>query len=398
MYGEFNWLTSTELHSPFCLDTSCTSFAYIQTYSISSSKPGPDSIGFLDPTSVVKSVLGNARSACDQCGQYFDHSNNDLFSCVFHRGKYDYGVWTCCKATNSNASGCKSGPHSGKERAAVIRVESLPQVVGRLSLYSHFEVNLFPGIPHTLMIQISKSMSRLLKSYFFVEDDHDEEFDAVSTFSDSTGSNEAISMQSDYLPKSTIRRKSPSIGAQGAPSSGNQCIPGGSTELDSKSSELKSPSKAAEVVLFKVWRVGYVDVNVSVGGFKRLPQASSIDICVPAYSKAYEIGTWEFHGKKYLTHVVREVLKSGASSGLDKFRRKVMGGSSNTSIGQSGDQLEPILESSSPNSSPHHLPPILDSSASELGSFIGKHLFRPMGAADILGTPAKKRKKKLFGL
>ena len=345
----------------------------------------------------MSSILGNERSACDQCGQNFDHSNNDLNSCLFHLGQYEYGVWTCCKSAHGNAPGCKSGPHSGKERAAVIRVESLPQIVNGLSLYSHFEVNLFPGIPHTLMIQISKSMSHLLKLYFFVEEDHDEEFDALSTFSDGTGSTEA-SVQSDHFL--TRRRKLPSTGAQGAPASGNQSIPGyvACTELENMSSESKSPTKAAEVVLFKVWRVGYVDVNVSVGGFKRLPQASSLDICVPAYSKAYEIGTWEFHGKKYLTHVVREVLKSGASSGLDKFRRKVMGGASNTSTGQRGDMIEPILESSSPSSSPRHLPPILDSSASEPVSFIGKHLFRPMGAADILGTPAKnKKKKKLFG-
>jgi hypothetical protein len=369
----------------------------IRIDSVSSLKPSPDSIAFLDPTSVVRSILGNERSACDQCGQFFDHSNNNLNSCVFHLGQYDYGVWSCCKSANAHAPGCKSGPHSGKERAAVIRLESLPQIVNGLSLYSHFEVNLFPGIPHTLMIQISKSMSHLLKSYFFVEEYHDEEFDAVSTFSDGTGSTE-VSVQSDHFP--TRRRKLPSIGAQGAPASGNQCIPGyvASTELEYMSSESKSPTKAAEVVLFKVWRVGYVDINLSVGGFKRLPQASSLDLCVPAYSKAYEIGTWEFHGKKYLTHLVREVFKSGASSGLDKFRRKVMGGSSNTSTGQRGDLIEPVLESSSPRSSPHYLPPILDSSASEPGSFIGKHLFRPMGAADILGTPAKtKKKKKLFG-
>jgi len=245
------------------------------------------------------------------------------------------------------------------------------------------------------MIQISKSMSRLLKSYFFVEEDHDEEFDVLSTFSDGTGSTEA-SVQSDHFL--TRRRKLPSIGIQGAPASGNQSIPVACTELENMSSESKSPTKAAEVVLFKVWRGGYVDVNLSFGGFKRLPQASSLDICIPAYSKAYEIGTWEFHGKKYLTHLVREVLKSGASSGLDKFRRKVMGSSSNTSAGQRGDLIEPTLESSSPSSSPRYLPPIMDSSASEPGSFIGKHLFRPMGAADILGTPAKtKKKKKLFG-
>jgi hypothetical protein len=362
------------------------SFAHYPIYSVSSSKPGPDSIAFLDPTSVMKSVLGNERSGCDRCGLYFDHSNNNFKSCEFHFGKYDNGLWSCCKSIKANAPGCKSGPHSGKERAAVIRVESLPQIVDGLSLYSHFEVNLFPGIPHTLVIQISKSMSRLLMSYFFVDEDNDEEFDVISTFSESTGSTET-SVQSDFFQKATVRRKVSK--SQGAPPFGNQCIPeSGTTELENMSSELKSPLK--ELVLFKVWRVGYVDVNISVGGFKRLPRASSLDICVPAYSKAYEIGTWQYHGKKYLTHLVREVLKSGASSGLDKFRRKVMGGSSTAST-----RNESISES--PNSSPPHLPPVLDSSASDLGSFIVKNLFRPMGAADILGNvPQPKKKKKLF--
>ena len=118
---------------------------------VSSSRPGPDSIGFLDPTSVVKSLLGNERSPCQRCGQHFDHSKNDLNSCVFHLGQFKSGVWTCCNSTNATAPGCKSGPHTGKERAAVVRVESLPRIVEGISLYTHFEVNLFPGILHTLV-------------------------------------------------------------------------------------------------------------------------------------------------------------------------------------------------------------------------------------------------------
>ena len=150
----------------------------------------------------------------------------------------------------------------------------------------------------------------------------------------------------------------------------------------------------------QVFRAGYVDLNVSLGGFKRLPQ-TSLDLCVPAYSKAYELGKWESLGKKYLSYLIREVLKSGASSGFDKlFRRKVTGGSATPSPGQMSEQLEASLyqPESSPRSIPPSLPSISDSGPAELESFLGRHLRRPMGAADILGTPAKKAKKKKKGV
>jgi len=368
---------------------------------VSSSRPGPDSIGFLDPTSVVKSVLGNERSPCQRCGQHFDHSKNDLNSCVFHLGQFKSGVWTCCNSTNATAPGCKSGPHTGKERAAVVRVESLPRIVEGISLYTHFEVNLFPGILHTLVVQISKSMSRLFMSYFFPGDDDEDDLDDMSTVSDVTGSTDTISLHSEYSPKPTSRKKKLLIGVKGSPSVENPRILEEfceSTEFDnlSESNLPEEETKEAEIAFIKVLRVGCVDVNASLGGFKRLPQ-TSLDISVPAYSKAYEIGTWEDLSRKYLTYLVREVLKSGASSGLDKFRRKVMG---SPSPGQRSDHLESrTLGTSSYSRSAPPMPPISDSGPVDLESFIGRHLRRSMGAADILGTPAKnsaKKKKKMI--
>ena len=82
---------------------------------VRSSKPGPDSISFPDPTSVIKPVL-NERSPCVVCGKRFDHSFNDLTSCTFHDGKFISGVWSCCSLLNATAPGCKYGPHTGKER------------------------------------------------------------------------------------------------------------------------------------------------------------------------------------------------------------------------------------------------------------------------------------------
>ncbi len=286
------------------------------------------------------------------------------------------------------------------ERAVVIRVETLPRTMEGISLYSHFEVNLFPGIPHKLVLQISKSMSRLLMSYFFVEDDNDDDIDTLITASDDTSAtSDSFSTQLDFSPKPMSRKKAMLIGGRGTPYSDKRTNEGSDSMELKSNSVVESPKKKTEIVFIKVWRVGYVDVNISLGGFKRLPLAS-LDICVPAYSKAYEIGTWEYLGKKYLSHLVREVLKSGASSGLDKFRRKVMGGAASPSpAGQRGDLVESTSSfetSLTPRLLPPRLPTMSTDSDSAEQSSIGKNLWgRPKGAADILGTPMKK-KRSLF--
>ena len=134
----------------YSLDGSIVSQFSLEDVRVTSSKPGPDSMGFSDPTSVVSSVVGNERSPCQRCGQRFDHSQNNN-SCLFHPGQFSRGGWTCCDA-NATAPGCKSSPsHTGKEMTTVVRVESLPRIVEGLSCYSHFEVNLFPGLLHTLV-------------------------------------------------------------------------------------------------------------------------------------------------------------------------------------------------------------------------------------------------------
>lgn len=370
--------------------------------SVSSSRPSPDSIVFLDPTSIVKSVLGNERSPCGRCDQFFNPSQNDLNSCVFHIGQYKYGKWTCCKSSNAAAPGCRTGPHSGKERAAVIRVETLPRTVEGISLYSHFEVNLFPGIPHKLVLQISKSMSRLLMSYFFVEDDNDDDIDTMLTVSDdASATSDSFSTQVEFSPKPISKKKAMLIGGKGTPySASKRSNEGVSDSVELRSSVVDAPKKKPEIVFVKVWRVGYVDVNISLGGFKRLP-LSSLDICVPAYSKAYEIGTWEYLGKKYLSHLVREVLKSGASSGLEKFRRKMMGSASNPSpsglLGDLRDSTSSDYETSSTPRMP--LPPRLPAMSADSVSVESESSTRlwgrPKGASDILGTPTKK-KRSLF--
>eukprot|EP00804_Cyclotella_cryptica_P024791 CCRYP_001753-RD/>CCRYP_001753-RD protein AED:0.03 eAED:0.03 QI:226/1/1/1/1/1/7/24/2613 len=331
-----------------------------------SSKPGPDSICFTDPTSVVKPVL-DERSPCQICGKRFDHSQNDLHSCSFHAGKFRYGIWSCCESTNEHAPGCKHGPHSGKERAATARVETLPRIIDGITLYSHFEVNIFPEIHHALIVQISKSLSKLFMTYFFIGDDDNIDADAVSTITDATGSTEAFSTHPDYTP----RHKAVLFGGRGSTRESFHAVDDASeldTEVDSQD----------EIVFIKVWRVGHLNIEVSFGGFRRLPQRT-IDICVPAYSRAYKIGSWAYLGQKYLTYLIHEVLKSGASSAL--FRRKLTGGASDLQK----DPTETLIPKPAASFESKDLP--------SHDTFIGRHLRRPMGAEAILGTPSRQLTK-----
>ncbi len=132
-----------------------------------------------------------------------------------------------------------------------------------------------------------------------------------------------------------------------------------------------------------------MNVNLSLGGFRRLPQ-TTLDICVPAYSRAYEVGTWSYLGRKFLTYLIKEVLKSGASSGLEKVRRKMI--RSTNSDFDYGKHL--VEDRSSPLELNEftHLPDDED-------FFLRRNLNRPVGAEAILGTPhrAKPKKKIPFG-
>jgi len=354
---------------------------------VTSLKPGPDSICFTDPTSVVKPVLGSERSPCQRCGSTFSHSNNGLDSCRFHSGRFSAGKWTCCHATTSKASGCKTAPHTGKERTAVVRVESLPPVVEGISLYSHLEVNIFPSVPHTLSVQISKSMSRLFMDYFFIGQDNDDDDDAKSVSTDVTSTTDAVSVRSDATPKQTARKKSLLIGGKGINRVIKESIPqSDSYDLDDQKQLREKPQQRMETFFIKVLRVGYVNVEVSLGGFRALPQ-TTLNICVREYSKAYKIGSSAYLGQKYLYYLIHEVLKSGASSAL---RRKKMTTSAVTDNDDDKNEDDSRIEKKMKPASPPWASRRRSSAAES----------RSVGVEDILGSPIRKsvmkKKKRLF--
>ena len=230
---------------------------------ISSSKPGPDSINFVDPTSVFKAEL--------------------------------------------------EGEKSGKERLAAVRVETLPRVVEGFTLYNHVEVNLFPGVAHHLVVQITKSIGKLFLSYFGLSrDDLREEHDSASMSSGTTVTADALSADPSGSPTQIVHKKSLLIGGKASPRSSNSAAMNDARN-DPKKSVSADASSSQEITFVKVLRIGHSDMNVSFGGFRRLNQ-TSLDISVPAYQKVYKIGSFTYLVQKYLKHLTVEIVKSGASS------------------------------------------------------------------------------------
>ena len=128
--------------------------------------------------------------------------------------------------------------------------------------------------------------------------------------------------------------------------------------------------------MIKVLRVGHVNVEVSLGGFRALPQ-TTVNICVRDYTKAYKIGVPAYLGQKYLYYLIHEVLKSGASSAL---RRKKMTTSAVSDENEEDDvQVERKL-----------IPAVSPSWATRRASAEAKSV----GVEDIIGSPVRKSVKK----
>eukprot|EP00560_Eucampia_antarctica_P005382 CAMPEP_0197836238 /NCGR_PEP_ID=MMETSP1437-20131217/28332_1 /TAXON_ID=49252 ORGANISM="Eucampia antarctica, Strain CCMP1452" /NCGR_SAMPLE_ID=MMETSP1437 /ASSEMBLY_ACC=CAM_ASM_001096 /LENGTH=158 /DNA_ID=CAMNT_0043442263 /DNA_START=15 /DNA_END=494 /DNA_ORIENTATION=- len=83
-----------------------------------------------------------------------------------------------------------------------------------------------------------------------------------------------------------------------------------------------------EIIFVKRLRVGDINVNVSLAGFRLIMDTSNLGIAVPAFQNAYMIGPANYFGKKYITHAIHQVLKSLASSGFEMILDKLAGKSS----------------------------------------------------------------------
>jgi len=165
-------LTNIQGQHDFFADSGITTQVELEDVRITSLMPSPEAQTFVDPSAILTNNLDGEMSPCIRCGEFFDRAWNHSHACCFHgdaygkRGLFKSGVWTCCSAMQFEAKGCKARPHTGRERFALIRIENLPRVADGLTLYKHIEINVYPEVPHTLVVQMTKNIANLLMAYF----------------------------------------------------------------------------------------------------------------------------------------------------------------------------------------------------------------------------------------
>lgn len=324
-------LTSLRGTHQFFSDSSMTTQLELEDLRINSLKPSAEAMNFNEPGAVLTTSLSTERSPCQRCGSIFDRASNYMHSCRYHAGKYFKagGKWSCCGASLEGDAGCKSGPHTGKERVALVRVESLPKTIHGVSLYKHIEVNIYPEVPHTLIVQMTKSVSKLFTSYF-IGDSIVPKGSVKQGLGDAQqtktlGGDEDKSDVADALllergdsvkKRSTLFGKRKGTGSSN-PSAVEEMKLSGSCDVDDVDSiPASSKTKKEEIVFVKHLRIGNINTEITLVGFP--VETRDYGIGVPAFSRAYKIGTNSYLSRKYLNYVVHEVVKSIAHSGLTK--------------------------------------------------------------------------------
>jgi hypothetical protein len=364
----------------FTADGSVNSQVTLEDINVVSIIPGNESMDFDDPTIIIKTVTGVERSPCCRCGKPFDRSTNESNSCKYHTGSFKMRPgekirsWTCCKALWEKAPGCKAQPHTGIERAVAVRMDAFPRTVEGLTMYKHIEANIYPSVPHTIIVQLTKSLTKSFSNYFLGDGTKDEiigvkEPDPKSETStpkqlrrrcpsDSSSDTHDGSMKSELMNTSfsslsskgsltsrSSRSDSQDKGRKGVlfgimhnkrrKESLNKkkkeqiaIVPEAPTELKSKPKQIstditkeEAAKKAGEIVFVKYWRVGNININLSIAGFGRIVNLSNQSVVVPFFKKAYKIGASQ--------HLINKVIKHFGTSlvhnGFDIIRNKIGG-------------------------------------------------------------------------
>ena len=334
-------LTSLRGTHQFSSDSSMTTQLELEDLRINSLKPSADAMNnFAEPGSVLTTSLGAERTPCQRCGATFDRASNYTRSCRFHGHDYgsvgqylkSQGSWSCCGASSEGAPGCKTSPHTGRERVALVRVESLPKIKG-ISLYKHVEINIYPEVPHTLVVQMTKNVSKLFVSYFIGDSaagkGSTKQGVADVQHSKHLGDDDKSDISVSLAPVPTIeksdsmKKKSNLFSKQQTfLRKGNSSVPVietcASSDCDDREA-LASCKKEEEIVFVKHLRIGNINTEISLVGFPI--ETRQYGIGVPAFTRAYKIGTNSYLSRKYVSHVVHEVVKSVAHSGLTKVSK-----------------------------------------------------------------------------
>jgi len=346
----------------FIADGAVISNISLEDVQVTTASPGPDALAFYDPF-VILACEVQGDNPCTRCGNAFNRATNSARSCVHHAGTFASGsdgikYWTCCGSRLQAAPGCVARPHSGREKAAVLRIETLPSPAKGLRLYKHMEINFYPNVQHTIVVQITKDLSNLFMAYFLGADDQsvegdgdggvdsdDEEFDNsilevpsddipddASSVCQSQASSSALTSSQSQTPISSSRsarsKRSAYLGSHRSGdwvSSGRKkrssrhqegvVAVGEPPEIDASASH-----PPQEIAFIKYWRIGNIDASLSVSGFAI--DTVDLGILIPAYSKAYKCGRSNYLGRKYISHLVHEIVRSAANSSMQKMKRK----------------------------------------------------------------------------
>lgn len=324
-------LTGFKGQHDFPTDGSVLSEISLEDFRISSLMPNEEAICFPDPTAIITTHIGVDLSPCQRCGCAFDRSQNENNSCVFHPGVFVHlpgessAQWTCCHKMWKDAPGCLSRPHTGMERAIALSLESLPRKVDGVTMYRHIEANIYPGVTHTLVIQVTKSLCTFFMAYFLGDNDsssnknsHVGSLESIQDDAISSSSAIEISLQDyDSISTDASDKRKLLLGQQTRGSSirslaSTSTIDNDNAMTDAKPSEKASNEVQSELIFVKRLRVGDINVDVSVGGgfHKFIKDTANVRIAVPAFQNAYKTGPANYFGKKYVKFSSQKVLKS----------------------------------------------------------------------------------------
>eukprot|EP00559_Dactyliosolen_fragilissimus_P000268 CAMPEP_0184874654 /NCGR_PEP_ID=MMETSP0580-20130426/42522_1 /TAXON_ID=1118495 /ORGANISM="Dactyliosolen fragilissimus" /LENGTH=916 /DNA_ID=CAMNT_0027377707 /DNA_START=1222 /DNA_END=3972 /DNA_ORIENTATION=+ len=326
----------------FSADGSVNSHISLEDVFVSSQNPGSDAMNsFFDATSIIKTIIGVERSPCSLCGKEFHRSSNESNSCKFHSGSFvqvdKIYRWTCCKAMWKDAPGCASGPHSGKELAMDLRLEALPKVVEGITMYNHIEANIFPGVPHTIIVQLTKSLVELLSNYFLDDEDKNVKITnfQIEKLSDSTDMDKDTSLQELHEEGNTRNsldddnlygKKEVLFGASFPAENCNDSVRkqkevNATIASGERNTSKNQVGKKNEFIFVNIWRLGEINVNVSIAGYHKIANISNLGLTVPSFRKAYKIGT----SNELIRLLIFHLVKSLASCGLGIIRNKIAG-------------------------------------------------------------------------
>ena len=352
--AEINFTDFKGVHD-FSADGSVSSKISLEDMHITSSNPGSDATIFADPTIIVQSILGEERSPCQRCGLDFDRGSNEFNSCRFHTGSFrriSHGKtarWSCCGADCANAGGCVARPHTGNERAMVIQFDAFPRVVEGITMYKFIEANFYPGVTHTTIVQLTRSLTKSFMKYFLGDSDgltQEERKGNQPGSQSSVGFSETSSdrsLDSNQNPQFVTRKfDKKSMGESRRYLLFGEIDTKGDISEAASTDSLMALQKATqkvvtneesdgkstddnEIVFLRNWKIGGININLSIAGFHKFIDTFGVSLVISEFSRAYKVGSVQHLVKKFLGHLIKNLAKSS----LGILKVKIAGNKNN---------------------------------------------------------------------